>query len=76
MLRAAILAAALAVSAAPAFAANADQPYKNVDKTNDKGNDTGNGRVEDLNRGQLDQNQKPSGQSALGDAPQTAAPKK
>ena len=48
---------ACTVPAAPVLAANADQPYQNVDKTNDKGNDTGNGRVDTLNRGQLDQNQ-------------------
>ena len=46
------------------MAANADQPYQNVDKSNDKGNSTGNARVEDLNRGQLDQNQRP--QQGLG----------
>ena len=63
---------ACTVPAAPVLAANADQPYQNVDKTNDKGNDTGNGRVDTLNRGQLDQNQ--AAPPALGSAPATPVP--
>ncbi len=57
----AVFAAALAVAlpaARPAFAANADQPYQNVNKANDAGNDTGNAQVDKLNSGQLDENQK------------------
>ena len=60
----ALLALSFAVPAFPVLAANADQPYSNVDKSNDRGNSTGNNRVEDLNRGQLDQNQRP--QQGLG----------
>ena len=63
-----LLAAAAVWTAPTVLAANAEQPYQNVDKSNDKGNDTGNGRVEDLNKGQLDQ--KP----ALGAAPATVPP--
>ena len=63
---------ACTVPAAPVLAANADQPYQNVDKTNDKGNDTGNGRVDTLNRGQLDQNQ--ATPPALGSSPTTPVP--
>ena len=40
--------------AQPTLAANADNPQANVDKSNDKGGDTGNSRVDDLNRKQLD----------------------
>ena len=43
----------------PVCAANADQPYTNVDKSNDAGNSTGNSQVDQLNRSQLDENQKP-----------------
>ena len=59
-MRALLLVAALAIPAVPALAANADQPYLNVDKSNDQGNSTGNGKVEDLNKAQLDVNQKPA----------------
>ena len=64
IVRATLVMLAVAVSALPARAANADHPYQNVDKRNDSGNDTGDSRVEGLNRGQLDQNQQ-------GAAPQT-----
>ena len=55
---------ALAIAAAPAwalspsmvFAAHADAPYRNVDRSNDMGNDTGNSRVEGLNDQQLNEN--------------------
>lgn len=60
------------VVATPVLAANADKPYANVDRSNDKGNSTGNSRVEDLNRGQLDQNQRPA--QGLGAAPATTTP--
>ena len=49
------LALGLALGIAPAFAANARQPYSNVDKRNDRGNDTGDSQVERLNQQQLDQ---------------------
>ncbi|MBN8896608.1 MAG: hypothetical protein BGO51_17260 [Rhodospirillales bacterium 69-11] len=75
MSRSALLAAPVAALliglAAPAFAANADHPYNNVDKRNDAGNKTGDSRVDNLNRGQLNENYKgpvelrtPSGPSA------------
>jgi hypothetical protein len=50
------LALVLAVAAGPALAANARHPYSNVDRRVDAGNDTGDSRVEELNRMQLDQN--------------------
>ena len=43
---------ALASLFAPAFAANAEHPETNVDKTNDKGGSTGNDKTEELNRAQ------------------------
>jgi hypothetical protein len=50
---------ALAGAMAPgAHAANADNPYGNVDHSNDAGNDTGDSRVEGLNSRQLDGNYK------------------
>ncbi len=58
MFRVAVAALLLGCGVAPAMAANADQPYKNVDKRNDSGNDTGDSRVDGLNRAQLDENQK------------------
>ena len=39
-----------------AYAANANNPYGNVDHRNDMGNDTGDSRVEGLNSAQLNQN--------------------
>ena len=51
-----VAATALAVAPAPARAANADNPYGNVDHRNDAGNDTGDSKVDQLNAGQLNQN--------------------
>ena len=51
-------AAMMTGAALPALAANADHPYENVNKANDKGNGTGDSRVEDLNKAQLNENQK------------------
>ncbi|MBV9750724.1 MAG: hypothetical protein JO157_18110 [Acetobacteraceae bacterium] len=47
---------ALALAAAPAMAANANHPYSNIDRRVDAGNDTGDSRVDALNRSQLDEN--------------------
>ena len=49
---------------APALAANADAPQANVDKRTDAGNSTGNDKVDALNRGQLDANQRPAAPAA------------
>ncbi len=38
------------------MAANADNPYGNIDRRNDKGNDTGDSKVDQLNAGQLNRN--------------------
>mgnify|MGYP000058205493 CR=1 FL=1 len=49
--------AILAIGAsAPAQAANARNPYGNVDRRNDAGNDTGNAEVDRLNDMQLERN--------------------
>ena len=48
---------ALAAFGAPtAQAANARNPYGNIDRSNDKGNDTGDSMVDRLNDMQLDRN--------------------
>ncbi|HST74057.1 MAG TPA: hypothetical protein VLJ20_01695 [Acetobacteraceae bacterium] len=47
--------AALTLAPAPGHAANADNPYGNVDHRNDAGNDTGDSKVDQLNAGQLNQ---------------------
>ncbi len=58
----ATLFATFALVAAPvivpsvAHAAHAGAPYKNVDKRNDAGNDTGDSKVDALNAQQLNQN--------------------
>lgn len=53
------------LAAAPALAANADAPNRNVDKSNDAGGPTGNDKVDQLNKGQLDgQRPAPSSQDA------------
>ena len=68
--RAVLFAVALMLSALPSMAANAEHPAQNVDKTNDKGGPTGDSKVDELNRGQLDVNQPPT--TATGhEAPQT-----
>jgi len=68
-----VMLAAFALVAAPtllpsvAHAAHAGTPYKNVDKKNDAGNDTGDSKVDQLNEQQLNQNyqgQNPGDQSA------------
>ena len=48
---------ALAAFGAPtAQAANARKPYGNIDRSNDKGNDTGDSQVDRLNDMQLERN--------------------
>jgi hypothetical protein len=47
---------ALAFMPRQALAAHAGAPYTNVDRSNDRGNKTGDSQVEDLNQRQLDQN--------------------
>lgn len=64
----------LLLGAAPALAANADAPQSNVDKRNDAGNSTGNNKVDALNRGQLDGNQKPAAPPAPASTPAAPAP--
>ncbi|MEJ0015977.1 MAG: hypothetical protein WDN25_05325 [Acetobacteraceae bacterium] len=58
LLRALAVAALPMMALAPSagFAANAGDPYRNVDRSNDLGNDTGDSRVEGLNSTQLNQN--------------------
>ena len=51
------------LAAAPALAANADAPNRNVDKSNDAGGPTGNDKVDQLNKGQLDESQRPASSS-------------
>jgi hypothetical protein len=48
----------LGTALAPSYAhaANANNPYGNVDHSNDMGNDTGDSQVEGLNAQQLDEN--------------------
>lgn len=48
------------LAAAPALAANADTPDRNVDKGNDAGGPTRNDQVDRLNKRQLDESQRPS----------------
>jgi hypothetical protein len=43
--------------AAPGWAANARNPYGNVNHANDAGNDTGDAQVSELNQAQLDEAQ-------------------
>ncbi len=66
MLAAFALVAAPAMIPSVAHAAHAGAPYKNVDKRNDAGNDTGDSKVDQLNAQQLNQNyqgQNPGDQS-------------
>ena len=63
----ALLVALSLLAASPGLAANADKPDQNVDKSNDVGGSTGNDQVDRLNKGQLDENQRPA--PAKQDAP-------
>ncbi len=56
MLRLLTVTFTLAVIAGPVMAANARNPYGNIDRRVDEGNDTGNSQVDQLNAAQLDQN--------------------
>ncbi len=56
----ALLVALSLLAAGSALAANADAPDQDVDKRNDAGGSTGNDQVDQLNKGQLDQNQRPA----------------
>ncbi len=49
----------LALAPASVQAANAKNPYANVDRRNDSGNDTGDSKVDALNAAQLNQNYVP-----------------
>ncbi len=73
--------------AAPALAANADAPDRNVDRSNDAGGPTGNDKVDQLNKGQLDEQrppppsrsgphsqQDPAANALPGSAPEAARP--
>ena len=55
------------LAVAPALAANADAPNRSVDKSNDAGGPTGDDKVDALNKGQFDEDQRP----AQGDAAQS-----
>ena len=50
--------ATMALAPSGAHAANAGNPYGNVDHRNDAGNDTGDSRVDGLNANQLNKNYK------------------
>ena len=55
-----LLVALSLLAAGPALAANADAPNQNVDKREDAGGSTGNEQIDRLNKGQLDENQRPA----------------
>ena len=66
----------LLLAAGPAWAADAAHPDRNVDQRNDHGGDTGNGKVDTLNKGQLDENQPPPpGNGQPPSAPSVPAPR-
>lgn len=56
MLAAFALVAVPALMPSVAHAAHAGAPYKNVNKKTDKGNDTGDSKVDQLNAQQLNEN--------------------
>jgi hypothetical protein len=68
-----------AIALAPVFAlspaahaAHAGDPYRNVDHSNDMGNDTGDSRVEGFNAGHLDENYRGPVEMRATSNPQTA----
>ena len=69
-----VVAAGSALYSAPSIAANARQPYSNVNKRNDKGNDTGDSQVERLNQQQLDSVRSQSGYVVGAPQPVVGAP--
>ena len=67
------LAPAFALAPSPVLAAHAGDPYRNVDHSNDMGNNTGDSQVEGLNASQLDQNYRGPWQMRMpSTTPQTA----
>ena len=55
-----VVALLLACGTGQVLGANARRPYSNVDRRNDAGNDTGDSRVEELNRMQLERSRGPA----------------
>ena len=51
-MKTAVIAAILTSLCLPVLAANANEPDKNVDKTNDQGGPTGNDKTDELNKAQ------------------------
>lgn len=75
VLYASLTALALLAAAPSAHAANARNPYGNVDRRNDAGNDTGNSQVDRLNDMQLNRNYTgPTYPAAPGGPPPAYAP--
>ena len=70
-MKTAIIAALLASLSVPVLAANADEPNKNVDKSNDQGGPTGNDKTDALNKAQ--QTPTPASTTASTPAPDPAA---
>jgi hypothetical protein len=69
LLSAFILAASVALVPAASHAAHAGDPDKNVDKRIDRGNDTGDSKVDELNNAQTNHNynsQNPADQNRIG----------
>jgi hypothetical protein len=78
LLPAVALVIGVAMAPVACYAAHAGSPYANVDKQNDRGNDTGDSKVDDLNNAQTNQNyrgQNPGDQSSMGQPPANAAPR-
>ncbi|HEY0181617.1 MAG TPA: hypothetical protein VGC09_02315 [Rhodopila sp.] len=66
--------AAITVGPSVAFAANAGDPYGNVDHRNDAGNDTGDSRVDGLNANQSNENYRGSVEPRAPSGTQMVAP--
>ena len=68
------LLSATLLTPAASYAANAGNPYGNVNHANDAGNDTGDAQVDQLNQAQLNSNGVPAQSYPGGGAPSYAGP--
>jgi hypothetical protein len=75
LLSALVFATGVALVPVASYAAHAGAPYQNVDRKTDKGNDTGDAKVDELNDAQLNKNyhgQNPGDQGGMAPAPMAA----
>ncbi len=69
-----VVAMGAALYSAPSVAANAREPYRNINRSNDKGGPTGDSQVDKLNQQSLDNARSQSGYVVGAPQPMMGAP--